>query len=250
LTPIAGLQTLLDSAEAVVAAEILHVDDSATAVDGPLILEVKVLAVPKGRVSVGQTLRLWEAAQMAGTYHAGERRLLLLKPQRPIEPYHRRAAWWNMPCGLAVFIKDAAPDRLTLDALRQWLHEIAAVERAVPAVDIRRHGRHDGALRLTVTLTNTTQQGILFSLSCVEATFDAAQRHFISPITWDEPGTGGWVMLAPGERRSGTLSVDARPPEDMTTLPVLMGHPCLSFPARRVWVGYLTTEVPLSAMDP
>ncbi len=57
LTPVAGFRPLLKLAETVVAVEIFRVDNRATAADGPLILEVKVLAVPKGRVTVGQMLR-------------------------------------------------------------------------------------------------------------------------------------------------------------------------------------------------
>ena len=68
LTPVTGFREMLKSAEAVAVVEILRVDNRATAVDGPLILEVKVLAVPKGRVTVGQTLRTWESAWVAGTY--------------------------------------------------------------------------------------------------------------------------------------------------------------------------------------
>ena len=49
MTPVAGFRELLKSAEAVAVVEILRVDDRATAADGPLILNMKVLAVPKGR---------------------------------------------------------------------------------------------------------------------------------------------------------------------------------------------------------
>lgn len=72
LTPVAGLRVLMKSTETVVAVEILRVDNRSTAADGPLILEVKVLAVPKGSVTVGQTLRTWEAVQVAGTYRTGQ----------------------------------------------------------------------------------------------------------------------------------------------------------------------------------
>ncbi len=250
LTPVAGFRALMKPAETVVAVEILRVDNRATAADGPLILEVKVLAVPKGRVTVGQTLRTWEAAQVAGTYRTGQRRLLLLKRQRAIEPYHRKAAWWNMPIGLEVFIEDTAFDQLTLEALQKWLDELIAPEPAVPGVEIHRRGHRVDVLELDVTLLNPTGQVIRLDPSRVVASFDAAQRHFIPPIVWDAPGTGGWVVLEPGGRLSGTISVRVRLPEDVTMLPVMIGHLCLGFPLPRVWVGYLTTEVPLSVMEP
>ncbi len=250
LTPVAGLRELLKSAEAVAVVEILRVDNRATAADGPLILEVKVLAVPKGRVTVGQTLHTWEAARVAGTYRTGQRRLLLLKRQRVVEPYHRKAAWWNMPIGLEVFIEDTAFDQLTLEALQKWLDELTAPESAAPRVEIYRRGDRVGVLELDVTLLNLTGQVIRLNPSCVAASFDAAQKHFIPPIVWDAPGTGGWVTLEPSGRLSGTISVRVKLPEDVTTLSVMIGHLCIGFPLLRVWVGYLTTEAPLSVIEP
>ena len=246
LIPVAGLRELLKSAEAVAVVEILRVDNSATAADGPLILEVKVLAAPKGRVTVGQTLRTWESAWVAGTYSIGQRRLLLLKRQHMVEPYHRKAAWWNMPIGLEVFIEDAFLDQLTLETLQKWLDELISPEPAMPRVEIHRRGNRVDALELDVALFNPTGQVIRLNPSCVAASFDAAQRHFIPPIVWDAPGTGDWVTLEPKGRLSGTISVRVRLPEEGTTLSVMLGHLCLDFPLPRVWVGYIMAEVPLS----
>ena len=89
LTPVAGFRELLKSAEAVAAVKILKVDNRATAADGPLILEVKVLAVPKGRVTVGQTLRTWESAWVAGTYRTGQRRREQVGREEPRQPQGR-----------------------------------------------------------------------------------------------------------------------------------------------------------------
>ncbi len=245
LTPVAGFRELLKSAEAVAAVEILKVDNRATAADGPLILEVKVLAVPKGRVTVGQTLRTWESAWVAGTYSTGQRRLLLLKRQHLVEPYHRKATWWNMPIGLEVFIEGESLDQLSLEALQKWLDGLIAPEPAMPRVEIHRRGDRVDILELDVALLNPTGQVIRLNPSCVAASFDAAQRHFIPPIVWDAPLTGGWVALKPGGRLSGTISVGVKLPEDVATLSILIGHLCLGFPLSRVWVGYLTTEVPI-----
>ena len=246
LTPLAGFRELLKSAEAVAAVEILRVDNSATAADGSLILEVKVLAAPKGRMTVGQTLRTWESAWVAGTYRTGQRRLLLLQRQHVVEPYHRKAAWWNMPIDLEVFIEGASLDQFTLETLQMWLDELIAPEPAMPRVEIRRRGDRVDVLELDVAILNPTGQVIRLKPSCVAASFDAAQRHFIPPIVWEAPGTGGWVALEPGGRLSGTISVRVRLPEDVTTLSILLGHLCLGFPLSRVWVGYFMAEVPLA----
>lgn len=58
LIPVAGLRELLKSAEVVAVVEILRVDNSATAADGPLILEVKVLALKFGE-NVYVLIPLW-----------------------------------------------------------------------------------------------------------------------------------------------------------------------------------------------
>ena len=175
LTPVAGFREMLKSAEAVVVVEILSVDNSATAWDGPLILEVKALAAPKGRVTVGRTLRTWESARVAGTYSAGQRRLLLLKRQRVVEPYHRKAAWWNTPIGLEVFIEDTALDQVTLEALKAWLNELTVPKPAAPRVEIHRRANRDDVLELDVTLFNPSERVVRLKPSCVAASFDVAQ---------------------------------------------------------------------------
>ncbi len=250
LTPVAGLRELLKSAEAVAVVEILRVDNRATAADGPLILEVKVLAVPKGRLTVGQTLRTWESAWVAGTYRVGQWRLLLLKQQRVVEPYHRKAAWWNMPIGLEVYIEEASVNQVTLEALQKWLDELIAPEPAAPRVEIHRRGDRADVLELDVTLLNSTGQVIRLIPACVTASFDAAQRHFIPPMVWDLPAAGDWVALDPGGRLSGMISVQVRLPEDVTTLSVMLAHLCLGFPLPQVWVGYHSTEVQFTVMAP
>lgn len=140
MTPVAELRELVKSAEAIIAADIVQVDDRATAVDGPLILEAKVLAALKGGVRIGQTVRTWEAAQVAGNYSVGQWRLLLLRRQRPIEPYHRDAAWWNMPIAIEVSIEKTAVDQLTVEALEEWLDSQITTRPPMPAVEIQSRG--------------------------------------------------------------------------------------------------------------
>ena len=246
MTPLAGLDYYLDTAEVVVAAEVVSVDRTATEADGPLIVEMKALTVPKGRVAVGQTLRTWEAAQVAGTYRVGERRLFLLKRQVPIEPYHRNAVWWNVRgVDLDVFVEEISPEAFTLDALHQWLHELMAVGRLIPSIDIRLRRRNETAFELAVTVANPGAEAIRFIPSRVGASFDTVGRHFMPSIVWNAPATDGWISLEPGAQLSGTIFVDAAPPADMATLPVAIGHLCLSFPSTHAWMGYTYVEVPL-----
>jgi hypothetical protein len=243
--PVAGLRELLESAEVIVAAEIAQVDDRATAVDGPLILAATVLAVVKGRVRVGETLRTWEAAQVAGTYGVGQQRLLLLKRQRPVRPYHQGAAWWNMPVGVDVAVEKAGFDALTLEALRAWLDQLGA-DRAMPAVEIAPRAPRSDRLELDVTLHNPTERVVRFNPSRVTASLGAARR-FTAPIAWNLRDAGGSTSLEPGDDLRGRISVPAAWVEGATSLSVDVGHLWLGFPLPRLWVGYVTTEVRLPA---
>lgn len=259
LTPLAAVGTYLDSADVVGAVEIVSIDDSATATDGPRILEAKVLAVAKGKVRAGQTLRIGEAAQLAGIYRPGERRLLLLKRLTSSEPYRHKAEWWNIPLGLEIMVEQSALDKFTFAVIRKWVSDLIAAERAVPAVEVRLSPRTDSTLELAITLANRGSDVIELNPPRVQASFDAIGRRYLPQIKWHAPGTDAWIRLKPGERLDGSISVEqilpalrldassvVALPDGTKLLPVMVGHLCIRFPLTRAWLGYTTVQVPLS----
>lgn len=99
-----------------------------------------------------------------------------------------------------------------------------------------------------MTLFNPSEEAIRFNPSRVTAHVDATPG-VIAPIAWQIQATGDWMALKPGGRLSGRVSVLVTLSEDVTSLWVMIGHLWLGFPLPRVWVGYLTTEVPLPASE-
>jgi hypothetical protein len=255
---LAAVDTYLDSAEIVVAAEIASIDDSATATDGPRTLTVRILAVAKGKVRVGQTLRVGEAAQLAGNYRLGERRLLMLNQPTSPQQHRRRAEWWNIPTGLEITIEPSALEEFTFEAIQEWVRRLAAAEHTAPAVEVRLVDRSDSNLELIITLTNPGSEVIEFEPSEVRTSFDAVGRRYMPEIKWNTPGTDAWFELKPGRRVSGSMLVEqilpalrldpsalVKRPDGTLCLPLTLGHRSLRFPATRAWIGYATLEVPL-----
>lgn len=71
-------EDLFEVAEAVVAVEILAVDYSLCAGDGPMVATARVLKVLKGPYAAEKQIRFEEGARVCGTYREGEYRILFL----------------------------------------------------------------------------------------------------------------------------------------------------------------------------
>ncbi len=72
------LETLIDEAEVVAAVRILSTDYRATAADGPMYADAKLLKLIKGNRSTPQRIHFGASAWVGPTYHAGEERIVFL----------------------------------------------------------------------------------------------------------------------------------------------------------------------------
>ena len=74
------LEALIDQAEVVAAVTILSTNYRATAADGPMYADAKLLKVIKGEPSRAQRIHFGASAWVGPTYSAGQERIVFLAP--------------------------------------------------------------------------------------------------------------------------------------------------------------------------
>ena len=118
----AGLNNLVSEADAIAVVEIVSTDYSATAADGPMYAEAKVLRVIKGGVRAAQRIRFGASAWVGPTFRAGERRIVLFKAIPAQHGYYRKARWASLEAGkIDLFIVDKAIAKCTTEGLSEFL---------------------------------------------------------------------------------------------------------------------------------
>jgi len=121
-TAAAGLGDLVAKADTIAVVDILSADYSATAADGPMYAEAKVLKVIKGKVRATQRIRFGASAWVGPAFQAGERRIVLLEAVPAGHDYYRKARWASLEAGkIDLFIADKAIEKCTTGALLEFL---------------------------------------------------------------------------------------------------------------------------------
>lgn len=134
----AGLETLLADADLVVMAEILSTDSQATASDGPMSAEAKVLKVVKGRATESDTLRFGAGAWLGPTYKKGELRILFLARMRSGDAYYGNIPWASLETGKAeVFFAKDAVERCSEETLSNVMKSVRGGGWPPPRVEFK-----------------------------------------------------------------------------------------------------------------
>lgn len=118
----AGLSNLVSEADAIAVVEIVSTDYSATAADGPMYAEAKVVKVIKGGVRAARRIRFGASAWVGPTFQAGERRIILFKAIPAKHGYYHNVRWASLEAGkIDLFIADEAIVKCTSEVLSEFL---------------------------------------------------------------------------------------------------------------------------------
>ena len=118
----AGLSHLVSEADAIAVVEIVSTDYSATAADGPMYAEAKVLRAIKGGVRAAQRIRFGASAWFGPTFWAGERRIVFFEAIPMQHSHYREARWASLEAGkIDLFVADTAIAKCTTEALSELL---------------------------------------------------------------------------------------------------------------------------------
>ncbi len=118
----AGLSDLVSEADAIAVVEILSTDYSATAADGPMYAEAKILKTVKGKIRATQRIYFGASAWVGPNFRAGERRIVFLQAVPARHEYYRKARWASLEAGkIDLFIAAEAVEKYTTKTLSDFL---------------------------------------------------------------------------------------------------------------------------------
>ena len=237
------LEALIDEAEVVAVVTILSTDYRATAADGPMYADAKLLKVIKGELSRARRIYFGASAWVGPTYSAGEERIVLLARVAGGHGYYKNTRWRSLEAGkVDLYFVRQAIDELSEATLREFLRRLAHTESSPPNLECKLVRTSAGNLQLSVKLTNVGDQTLWFHMSGLRVSFEARQvRHALS-IDWHADDRDNWFPLPPGSVLSGYAMMGEEQIAGAKELTIALGHNSARFP-ESAWLGFQSVKL-------
>jgi len=233
---------MMADADAVAAVQILRTDYTATAADGPMYAEARVLAVLKGSLRRAGVLKFGETAWCGPDYREGDLRILFLRRVTSRE-YFAAASWATdcRPAGrVAVFFAPDALPLLSPSALRVFLEDMQAQAQRPPRLKVLVAQRSRSGVVLAIGLINTGRQTLWVNPMKLTAGYRAGETVHTRAI---RPSTGqptDWTGIRPRQGISGSLTIARNDLGGQERLALTVTHRALYFPYHS-WAGSVTS---------
>ena len=237
------LEALIDEAEFVAAVRILSTDYRATAADGPMYADAKLLKVIKGDLSRAQRIHFGASAWVGPTYSAGQERIVFLARVAGGHGYYKNARWSSLEAGkVDLYLLHQEIDELLEATLREFLRSLAHAESSPPNLECELVRSSAGNLQLSVKLTNVGDQTLWFHMSGLRFSFEARQvRHTLS-VDWHADDKDNWFPLPPGSVLSGYAIMGEEQVAAAGELTITFRHHSARFP-ESAWLGFQTVKL-------
>jgi hypothetical protein len=232
-----------EEADLIAAVEILNVDYSATASDGPMVAEALLLKLAKG--SGSRTIRFGASAWLGPNYEKGDRRILFLRRTAPTDAYFRNANWISLETGkLNLFVKEEAAQSLRYDSLIAFLTKLseAARNKGVTA-DITVSRSTAATLELRIKIVNTSNEPLYLDPTRLTVAIDAGSVRRYVAVQWDNVASG-WQQLEPGASLLGAGKLERRELNDVASANVILENHSVCYP-HPSWNGAFSVPVVL-----
>ncbi len=236
-----GFPVRLVDAEAVAAVEIVRADYKATAADGPMYAEARVLGVVKGSLPRNTPLKFGETAWCGPTYQVGDLRILFLL--RVISRAYFSAASWATVCRpgdrLDVYFSPDALPLLSPAHLRVYLEDMQTLSKAPPRLKVTAAARSQRSIVLSIGLTNVDRQTLWINPARLLVTYDVGKVRSSATVRLGGGVGSDWTAIFPARGISGTVTLPRGTLGDQQRLVLTVAHHALYFP-HRTWAGTLT----------
>jgi len=237
-----GVATSMAEADAIVAVEILRTDYTATAADGPMYAEARVLGVVKGRLVRDSTLKFGETAWCGPDYRAGEFRVLFL--QRVTSRNYFTAASWATWCQAAnrvgvFFLPDALP-LLSPAFLRVFMEDMQTLAKSPPRLKVTVVRRDQTSVVLSIGLINTGRQPLWLNPSKMTASFAAGKVRHTRPVRFAGGQGTDWTSIIPTQGISGTVTIARGDLRGQDRIVLQVTHNSVYFPYLS-WAGTVSS---------
>ncbi len=238
------LDELINGADAVVAVEILSVDYTATAADGPMYANARVLKVLKGNVPKSWRLRFGESAWWSPTYKKGERRIVFLDRNGSGEGYYK-TKWHTVYTGqVGFFFAEDSLDGMNQTSLLSFLREVQKISLTPPKIEFSMIYKSATKRALSVTVINDRNQSLWLNPSRMSIWFEANQVRYCRQIDWVRYHRNTWMEMEPTRRIRGSLSIEKEEIERADEIQVVLSHLSVLFPYPG-WIGFRSANVSL-----
>ena len=237
------LEALIDEAQVVAAVRILSTDYRATAADGPMYTDAKLLKLVKGSLSKAQRIHFGASAWVGPRYSGGEERIVFLAPVAGGHSYYKNAGWSSLEAGkVDLYAGRQAIEQLSEDALRKFLRRLAHAASTAPNLECEIVRTSAGNLQLSLQLANAGDQTIWFQMSGLRVSFEARQLRRSLSVDWHADDKDDWFPLPPGSILSGYAIIGEEQVAGTGELTVTLGHNSARFPESS-WLGFQTAKV-------
>ena len=237
------VEALIDKAEFVAAVRILSTDYRATAADGPMYADAKVLKVIKGDLSRARQIYFGASAWVGPTHSAGQERIVFLATVAGGHGYYKNTRWSSLEAGkVDVYHNSQAIEELSEATLREFLRRLAHAANSPPNLECRLIRRGAESFQLSVKLTNAGDQALWFHMSGLRFSFEARQVRYALSVDWHADDKGNWFPLPPGAVLSGYAMIGEEQIADAEELTITLGHHSARFP-EPAWLGFQSVEL-------
>jgi hypothetical protein len=236
-----SLENLVAEADLIALVEILSTDYTATAADGPMYGEARVLRVVKGRFASSQPIRFGASAWVGPTYKKGQQRIVFFHRVPANHPYYQKARWSSMETGkLDLYFATSAFEECTEASLRNFLRRLQGA--APPKMSMMLTRRAANILTLSIKLVNDTHLPLWLNLRRMGFSFEAGGVRYSRAVQWGHQED--WFPLKPGLTLSGVAIIRADEIKSTDEMTVILSHLSVRFP-QRSWVGFQSAKVRL-----
>jgi len=231
-----------EQADLVAAVEILNVDYSATASDGPMVAEARLLKLVKG--SSSRTVRFHASAWLGPSYQKGERRILFLRRTAPGQAYSPNTNWGSLETGkLNLFVTEEAVQGLRYDSVIAFLTKLSESSNQGLTANVTVSRSTAATLELRVKVVNIGNEPLYLDPTRLTVAIDAGSARRYLAIQWDRVASA-WLQLEPGASLLGTGNLERRGLDAVTPGKVILENHSVCYP-HPSWNGAFSVPVAL-----
>lgn len=238
------LDQIVEKADAIAAVKILSTDYTATATDGPMYAEAKVLKVLKGSIHKGSKLGFGESGWWGPTYTKGESRIVFLSRVDSKNEYFEEKWHTVYAGGVDFFFVEDSLENISQASLLRFLSDIQDVDSTPPGIEFNMTQKNDTTRILSVEVINQAGQAFWIKPSRVTASLEAGRIRYSREVNWVGYQSDTWIKIDSGSSIRGLVEIKTEEIEGEDKVKVTVSHLSACFPYR-CWIGVRSADVRL-----
>jgi hypothetical protein len=227
---------LIAETDTIVVVEILSTDYSATAADGPMYAEARVLKVLKGNILRHRKLRFGENGWWNPTYQNGQRRIIFLNRTKAEDEYYNSKWQTTYTDNIDFFFAENSLDTLFLTSLSAFLKKIQAASGAQVKLELGLTNKDAKTKELLVKLINGSNKTFWLNPSHIDSSFEAHSVRHSCAIDWANYKKNTWIKIGPNSSINGVAYIAADKIKGTAEIKFMLSHLSTCFPYR-CWTG-------------